>query len=335
MNGHILVTVVLLAACSQDVDSSADTEKVKAVCIDCGGCECIDGTQSRGSWCGPEAEKPDWVCTGSVANCANDCVDHGGVAVTAKCGREGLALDECVRGTTFADCGGWPEPHLWCRAPEDEGSPDCLWFTGCPAAGYNRPCPAPLDCATCSAAAGFLYSWGQEPWDAERAMDVEVETGALDGAVAAPDLTCEAGCSVDRGEADAPPGCGLGAGFCGGDEANGPVFAQFDDAPAASGMAKVMLYRPDLFGWALHLEVDGQHQPPRARACLTPYTDASGSCPEVAPACASGGVLQLDRVLATPAEIRDAHGRFRVTFPEFPTRPFGWNVRGLVLVGAF
>lgn len=334
MNGRAWwLGCVWAVGCSAETDDAADAEGVIVVCQDCGGCTCVDGTRSRGGWCGPLEERPDWVCTATPANCATDCAAHGGVEGSGKCSPEAPALETCVRGAAFADCGGPDEPMVWCQSPEDGSWPECLWFSGCPAEGFDQPCPSPLSCETCEAAAAFVYSRGTEPWGRARAMNVAVEVGELDPPVEAVELSCEAGCEVSDGPARDV--CGIGAGICGGEEANGPPIVFWSDPSPSSGLAWLGLTRPDLYGWTLELEIDPAASPPHARGCLTPYTDALGDCDGSGPVCATGGLLRLDRAVSKPAELPQSHGRFRLEFPEFATTRVGRSVRGLVVVGAF
>lgn len=118
-----------------------------------------------------------------------------GCAPANPCGGPAPAIEDCVAGLTWADCGGVQEtPAFACQAHGD-----CRWFAGgCVAEGYTAaPCNElpPLQ---------FEFAWGNQPWDAVREAAVTVVVGTIDASAPRPVDLC-VGTIVDRFGCDLPP----------------------------------------------------------------------------------------------------------------------------------
>jgi hypothetical protein len=209
-------------------------------------------------------------------------------------------LENCFRGIAFADCGGDDEPVLGCGV-EGSSYGGCLWFTGgCVPKGFETGSCVPGEIcekgfANCPF---FLFRRGEEPWDAERAMTLEV--------------TVDSGFSASA-TAISCTGCGDN---CGGQ--NVCVAEAADQAAGASlpGTLVITLYAAGKVGWTAEIEV--KLDTLTARVCRIPFTDDGPSCgdPFGEPACASSGTLTLSSAPVSIDDLDGLSGAITATFDD-------------------
>lgn len=223
------------------------------------------------------------------------------------------ALEDCFRGIAFADCGGDGDPVLACvgESCSDElgctcGFCGCLWFTGgCgPEVFETGLCvpgePCDFSGGTSLACPLFLYERGAEPWDAERAMTLEVtvDSGFSASATA---ISCT-GCSDDNYNCD-------GDNVCVADAADQVTTGYLRDTLA------IDMFVYGYYGWTAEIEV--KLDVLTARLCRIFGTDAwFGDCPVVEPVCATSGTLTLSSAPASTDDVAGLSGAITATFDD-------------------
>lgn len=221
------------------------------------------------------------LCAVLNASCANPCLPQ--------------ELSSCLVGATFADCGG-SDSRAYCA---ERGS--CLWISnGCPAGGYSIPFSNKCECAGGLCAEGlyaFLYAYGPNEWNRQRAMTVKVvvdpnlgtpQDGPLSCSSAAP---CSAIADPDTQRTRLFPG----------------TFSE-----RFRGAARKIVFA----GWNLELEIDVAVDPPTARACKIPFTDNLKGCRTAGdPVCADSGEIRVQAV-PTAATYQTVKGTMAIHFPD-------------------
>lgn len=215
----------------------------------------------------------------------------GGDAVAAACGGSRPALDECVTGALWAECGETTarDPVFSCRRSDGR----CYWFAdGCVALGFeSSTCPAadlccigeplgyPFDAswqnpdAPSASVYDALKGWGVTPWNRTRDRDVVVVEGPI--ASGEPSLVC-------TGELGPP---------C----ADSGSTLNVQRTLRGALTLKVNTTRPNLGGWSLSVEVIPDDDATlHARVCIIPFTDSvTFSCGPIGPTCATSGSVEL------------------------------------------
>jgi hypothetical protein len=220
------------------------------------------------------------------------------------------ALEACVAGDLFADCGGTGAPVLGCTREQNFR---CTWFTtGCAAAGYEpSPCPASDVCCIerWPFARGtfvhplyfFFYAFGTLPWDRTREMNVVL--------------------NVDAELPDAPDGyhcegiepITAGSSPCGQRrlDADVPIVPQVRRQREGTIVVFTLSAGLDLSGWYPFIEIDTVAA--RARVCAYRYDDVGRfECPPFAALCASSGTLTLSALPSAAADWDSIHGHLDV-----------------------
>lgn len=185
---------------------------------------------------------------------------------------------QCLHGSAFISCPGVSQPKIFCSAQR------CKWIStgvavGEYAAGADTSCTctAPT-CPTGSIIEHFIYSRGTEPWTRDRDLNIDVKIDKSIGP-GTTEFTC-ANCTGACLPGDTP---------C---NAN-PAGVVLRECPGTCFFLLGTL--GGLYGWHLEIEVDFGFTPPKARACVLPFTDAVSCKPGVpAPNCATAGALTVN-----------------------------------------